>query len=426
MAAAPGQPEPDSNIFNPFCTPLYPVPIPCSSPDPPPSDSDFARYLLRRSDQDDNTSQLIAVLLGLRSLVVQQKTELAEYRIVEESHIGQIMKICEFLYSPTFRVPISLRATAVQHIKFHRKVIKRCQAVIAIYEKNIQTIDAFVTFVMSLPGCDGVVDLDRFLMEDVIQPEFAWAEIQRCNTVLRPLDLQKLPPFCEFMNPLSTAGRIILDFLRNIPRLTYSQVRSMFDPFPASLRTLLFDLAWQQVKYPFVKSPRGLTLPRIFDLSISVLDPVFLPERMGRMTFAQVGGKRSPFKHAINSLFLMLVLTDPFVIADCFWDFIQQLGILVQALAVGSGLDPVDVEVGFDQIFPYLTICVIGFGIDEILDVMSFTGAFLKDAAGMGTTEFAMSHCLGLLSHIRGLDAKELRLATQGRGDSGCHHPACS
>jgi hypothetical protein len=368
----------------------------------------------------------MAVLSGLRSLVVHQKRELAQSRSVEGSHIGRMMKICDFLSSQTFQVPMTLRATAVQHIKYHRRAIKRCQKRIAVYEKNIRMLDAFIAFVMSLQGCDGAVDLESFLTVHVTQPESAEAEIQRPNAVLKPLDLQKPPPFCEFMDPLSATGRIIPDFVRNVPRLTYSQVLSMFAPLPASLRTFLFDLAWRQVAYPFATLPTDLTLPRIFDLSISVLGPAFLPERMAKMTFSQVGSKRSPFKQPIISLFLMLILTDPFVIADCFWDFIQQLGVLVQALAVGSGLDALNVEVGFDQIFPYLTICVIGFGIDEILDVMSFAGAFLRYAEGMGATQFAMAHCLGLVSHIRALDAKRLRLAGEGRGDSVCRDPACS
>jgi hypothetical protein len=138
------------------------------------------------------------------------------------------------------------------------------------------------------------------------------------------------------------------------------------------------------------------------DLSPLVFKPPFMPEGLKMTSFAELNILEKPFGKACENFFLMLVQTDPFVAADELWNVIQNLSCLIL-----SFVEDDDEEIGFDEIFPYLLVAVFVFGIDEILDVMEWIGNFTDFA--VGTTQFAMTHCIGILRRIGGIDEKELR-----------------
>jgi hypothetical protein len=138
------------------------------------------------------------------------------------------------------------------------------------------------------------------------------------------------------------------------------------------------------------------------DLSPLVFKPAFMPEALQRASFAELNMMETPLKRICEKFFVMLVQTDPFVAADELWNVIQSLSDLICVFANDE-----DEEIGFDQIFPYLLVSVFVFGIDELLDIMNWTGNFADFA--VGTTQFAMTHCEGVVRHIGGISEDGLR-----------------
>lgn len=185
----------------------------------------------------------------------------------------------------------------------------------------------------------------------------------------------------------------------------------------ARIEQLLFDLAWQKKPFPFgIGNNRKMghrikpKLPVTPDMFPAVIGSALLPKEWAYTSFSSLNGMAWPLKPAVDLIFNMFILTNPFEIAQCFWDMIQATAQCMQKiLVINEGINPDDVEIDFDSLFPMLMICVFTFGLDEWLDNAIFTISFNEQVPDDPQLQFSMTYLEGLLTHIMALDPKALK-----------------
>ena len=220
--------------------------------------------------------------------------------------------------------------------------------------------------------------------------------------------------FFNILHPLSKKGKIIKRFEERVDRLSYEDVYTIIQHLSddrsevAKVEQLLFDLAWQKKDYPF-----GLVqetpLPSKGDLFPAVVGDTVVDRQYAFIPFSTLNGMDWPFKPAVDKIFEMMILTNPFDIARVFYDVIHQAAECMESVLVAGGMDPDDVEIDFDSLFPILMICVFVFGVDEWMKVALYTLSFNEQAANDPQLQFAMTYLEGLMTHIMALDTNKLR-----------------
>ena len=117
-----------------------------------------------------------------------------------------------------------------------------------------------------------------------------------------------------------------------------------------------------------------------------------------------------PFKTVVDMLFEMLILTNPFDIAHVFWDVIQEAAkCMSKLLVIYKGVNPEDVEIDFDSLFPVLQICIIAFGCEEWMSIALYTMSFNENVSDDPQLQFAMTYLEGLVTQLMGLDEQAIK-----------------
>ena len=121
-----------------------------------------------------------------------------------------------------------------------------------------------------------------------------------------------------------------------------------------------------------------------------------------------------PFKTAVDILFDMTILTNPFSIARIFWNMIQETAqCMKKILVVNKGVPAEDVEIDFDSLFPLLIICVLTYGSDEWMQIALYTMSFSEYVDDDPQLQFAMTYLEGLVTQIMAIDVPILRKKAQ-------------
>ena len=220
--------------------------------------------------------------------------------------------------------------------------------------------------------------------------------------------------YFNLMHPKSKTGQIIQRFEEKVGELTYEDVYHIIghlseneDDF-SRLEDLLFDLGWQKQPFPFGFA-RMCKLPTKGDFFPAVVGDTLVDEEFAFIPFNVLNGMDWPFKSAVDMIFDMLILTNPFRIARVYWDVIQEAAQCMQKVLVNRGKDPDEIEIDFDSLFPILMICVFAFGSDEWMRVALYTISFNEQVDDDPQLQFAMTYLEGLITHIMALDKAKLR-----------------
>ena len=306
---------------------------------------------------------------------------------------------------------------------YYRKQMKiekwRSEAV----KRNIERTVNFIEFLKGMDK-DGdllpVVDVRRFELsfEDICEKANKLSrQVAILATKRRELVEQKPGTgdwYFNILHPKSKTGKIIKRFEERIELLTYEDVCTIIQHLSsansdfARLEQLLFDLAWQKRPYPF-GLVRETPLPTKGDFFPAVVGKTVVNQEYAFTPFSVLNGMDWPFKTAVDKIFEMMILTNPFSIARVFWDVIQEAAQCMQKVLVDGGMNPDDVEIDFDSLFPILMICVFAFGIDEWMTVALYTISFNEQVNDDPQLQFAMTYLEGLITHIMALDKKKLK-----------------
>lgn len=362
-------------------------------------------------DYDNQQSNLDFVLSGTEELMSKMREELGFYLSLSSK---EMQKMCDLIYNPIQSTRIYFIA---KKLYGHFQVEKYRQHILQL-QNNIRIIAELEDFIKQSekkPYVDFLLFQKAFLCGDKKIRE-ASDKAEQFENYLN--SLPEMPNKIDwtylFLDTSNKTGRIMHRLKTNIGEMTYYDIEVIIKALcndktqVPRIRQLIFDLAWQQYIFPFVEV-LIMELPNIFDLTPRIFTPPFLSDQVLDTPFSTLNSTDWPFKNTSENLFLLLIETDPFIIADKVWDIISQITQITNQIVIDSGGDPADADIGFEVLFKYLLVIVFAFGVSEILEVMSFCGLFYEFTdCEDSQRQFAMTHCNGLVKYISSMNSVEL------------------
>jgi hypothetical protein len=225
----------------------------------------------------------------------------------------------------------------------------------------------------------------------------------------------------DLLHPLTKTGQIILRFEEKVHLLTHGEVFSIAQRLKTiakdiDIEGLLFDIAWSHIPFPFgvtsLRTPHT-AIGSMSDLFPAVIADTNLDEKWAMMPFSILNGASWPFKSAVDALWEMMIHTNPFEIARAYWRVIEKVSQCMERMLMAQGRPAEDIEVDFDALFPLILICVFTFGVDEWMEVTTYTLSFMEHTKGDLQLGFAMTYLEGLVTQIIALDPIDLRRKAQ-------------
>jgi hypothetical protein len=317
----------------------------------------------------------------------------------------------------------SQRKVAALLIIMHRKQMRICKLQSEKLQRNIGRTVNFIEFLKNLEKRREVlpaVDVDGF--RNSFEPGHPRLQkLQRQVRILRnhakelvPLKKGSGDWYFNLLHPESKSGKTILRFEERVQDLSYDGVCEIIEYLSDNkgdferLEQLLFDIGWQRKSFPFGLY-RKAELPMAGYIFPEVIGDTLIDREWAFTPFDTLNGMDWPFKSAVDMLFEMMILTNPFQIARLYWDIIQEAAKCMQNVMVRSGVRSEDVEIDFDSLFPILMICVFVFGIDEWMQVALYVISFNEHVSDDPQLQFAMTYLEGLVTQILALDKEDLR-----------------
>jgi hypothetical protein len=128
--------------------------------------------------------------------------------------------------------------------------------------------------------------------------------------------------------------------------------------------------------FPFLAPFDTREIPSLASIVPKVFNPPFLTDPWVMTTFDELSGKKWPLKPAVEALFPILILTNPFQI---------------------------------DQMFSLMLVCIFASGFSELTEAIRYSFGFREYVKGDAHKQYAMSHMEGLCSHLGQLNYSDLR-----------------
>ena len=317
------------------------------------------------------------------------------------------------------------RKNAVLHLIYHKKKGKNSLLKSRVIRKNMEKTAMFIEFLKNLIKKDGIllpaIDFDSFQnsLEDFPKKcQELNKFVDRIQPHLKEIEEEKpdsMEWYDKILHPDTKSGKIICEFENRINEFGFDDAYSIIEFLSKKnnlkiqdVEQLIFDLAWVKRPYPFVKVKKA-KLPASGDLFPAVIGKTLIPDEFAYTPFSTLNSMQWPFKSAVDLIFGMFIQTNPFSIAQTFYDVIQEAAKCMQkVMVVDKGIRSEDVEIDFDSLFPILMICVFVFGIDEWMDVAIYT-MFFNEVSNDSQIQFSMTYLEGLVTHITALDRKSLK-----------------
>jgi hypothetical protein len=360
------------------------------------------------------------------------KVQLNESVLLRSDHHEQKEQVYSRILSLR-RIGIeSQRVNAAIHIIYHQTQMKLYQVMSKRLQRTLELVISFLEFLSHLPETFSLlpqIDVAGFQKSFEKPDEHSFVLEKRVNYLRAHLkDLVEQKPttgdwFFDLLHPQTKTGQVIQRFEERIESLGYEDVLKILKHLakgkPRSefhkLEALLFDLAWSKRPYPFgfsgTKSVPGNRhfLPVKGDLFPAVIGADIVDPEFGFTPFSTLNGLNWPFKSAVDMIFEMMILTNPFDIARVYWNVIQNVAECMQRVLVLKGMNKDDVEIDFDSLFPTLMVCVFAFGIDEWMQVSLYAISFNEHVMDDPQLQFTMTYLEGLVTQIIALDKEALK-----------------
>jgi hypothetical protein len=314
-----------------------------------------------------------------------------------------------------------LRKQAVILLKLHSTKGRMERLKTHLLQTAIERAVLFIEFLRDLTVTPlPAVDVNRFRETlELRSPELNLlnVRIRRLETACKPLQEPKIGSggwYYSIIHPKSKGGKILARYEQRISELRYEEVYGILDhlsPADADFKRtedLMFDLAWQQMQYPFGMVMK-LTLPLSGDFFPPVMGPTVLDADYGYFTFSELHCMEWPFKASVGLLFEMMLLTNPFDIGRTFWSVTQEVANAMRQMMAKEGENPDEVEIDFDSLFPVVMVCVFVLGLDEWLHVASYAMSFSEHASADPEVQFAFTYLEGLITQIVAIDVDAAR-----------------
>lgn len=371
-----------------------------------------------KSSKDD----LMSISAALNAQMIKEKSDLDDVLEELSRHSNNICEISDTLVQHKLYDLRFIRKNGIKATLFEEIAIERCDAMLDVTRYNIHIIDDFQEFLKQIKNTSKSfpkINIDAFLNKCIKQydPKIISKYDKQLDTLasqIKPLNCSKGDSVSQFLSPETKSGRIVSRFVNRVKEMNYSDfdvVLTAITPNPhlfATIRTIMFDIAWQMQPFPFA-SVSHLQFPKIFDLTPRSVNPPYLQDKYLDSSFSALNSTDWPFKFTYLDFFVLMCIRNPFSIANKFYQIIQNIANVIQDLAVTVGGKDVDsVEIDFDTLFAHLLVCIIAFGCPGLLDTLEYCSKFI-DYATDAHQQFAMTHCAGIIQHIKSNTTEAIR-----------------
>jgi hypothetical protein len=299
---------------------------------------------------------------------------------------------------------------------------------VARAKTNLEILAEFHSYLGKLVDGRFNVAVDRF-MATLNRPSKLAFDIYRSRCVVvkpmaqRPIKIPLPDPkdtYDFFFHPANKTGQILQRLSHSIADITYPDLEVIQDALFESARDkeqltkavileILFDFGWSIIPYPYCPTFRAKPIPPVDRFVPKIFNPPFLSDECAMLMFGELGGRDWPLRSAVDLLFGLMILTNPFQIADQFFDVIQAIGKCVQRVLIHNGEEAKFVEIDFDQMFALMLVCIFTSGLSELPLAMTYSFNFREYAKADPHKQYAMSHMEGLCAHLNAIDYNELR-----------------
>jgi hypothetical protein len=309
------------------------------------------------------------------------------------------------------------------HLDFYENVV-------ALLRDHMTFTAEFLAFLGQF-GPDVDVDINGFLRSRPMTPmtpmtprslhQFAQREAKLKKQVERMLRVPRMvpDPKIAFFVGQTPAGQIVSRLLQQVQDIRYHNLcgiaNALLQKCPnkglfsiGELMDRLFDLGWTVTEFPYCDPFTHFRLPPTGAIVPKVFNPSFIAESWQLVPFELLAGRDWPLRPAVDQLFVIMILTNPFAIADQFYTMIEEIGRCVRRIFIRNEQETSFVEIDFDQIFVLMILCVLACGIPDILRPMKYASSFARFLKADPQKQYGMSHMEGLCAHLAYLDYAEL------------------
>ncbi|KAK8866720.1 hypothetical protein M9Y10_009687 [Tritrichomonas musculus] len=372
-----------------------------------------------KSNKDD----LVSIYAALNAQMIKEKGDLDDLLEELSSHSNNVCEISDTLGKHRLYDIRFIRKNGIKANAFEEIAIERCNVMLDITRNNIHMIDDFQEYLKKMESTTKPfpkVNIDAFLNKCIKQYDPAVIkkydrQLDILASQIKPLNSSKKgDSVSQFLSPESKSGRIVARFIKRVKEMSYSDfdvVLTAITPNQqlfGTIRTIMFDIAWQRQPFPFAEVSH-LQFPKIFDLTPRSINPPYLQDQYLDTSYSSLNSTDWPFKFTYLDFFVLMCIRNPFSIANKFYQIIQNIANVIQDLAVTvGGKDEDSFEIDFDTLFAHLLVCIIACGCPAILDTLEYCSKFI-DYATDAHQQFAMTHCAGIVQHIRSNSTETIR-----------------
>lgn len=348
----------------------------------------------------------------------------------------------KFQEMKVYREKLSKITDEIRKHRLYAKEIREAnRAMIAVQNGNLESLEQeckrtkanvdvfalFYDFLMQQPAESGYVDLRLFNKIEVkksVKDGYREAVTKYFEKVpvVKAVDSPPLEadPWSFFLQPSGQIGGMIERFVKGVDECGYDDIDVIADAIfrlqqkqgkftKDDIINMLFDIAWMYKDYPLTLVDVVMTIPKTQDLCPKVFIPPFLEEEWSIMTFGELAVSDWPLKIVVQELHTLMAITNPFDIADKFYEIIEKIGQCVQRFLIRRNKDAKFVGIDFDQLFVLMLICIFTTGIQDITKPMCYSFNFREYCSSDTKKVYAMSHMEGLCAYLVNVDYADLR-----------------
>ena len=372
------------------------------------NDINYFKYISKENDKSNSLYNLKASLTTILELMKTFNYEMLSYTDSRKEYLDRLKNISNMIKSIKTMPKNDCRTFFLKSIAALNYAIEYTEKEVERTQRNIAKAAQFHKFL--LPIKENVyVNVSQFVL-DVIEKSY--------DTTF----LYKLLPYCDLQNiKLTDKGRIIFQYdlidpetkngaivqrmLNKIDKMNSQDFLTIVDVISEEnqyneedVYHYLLDLSWQYKPYPFCLIV-PYHMPEIFYMTPKIFSPPYLKEPWLSMSFIDLCESDWPFKEISDAFITLMLLIDPFDMADTFWDIIQIAGNVISNIKGDE-----EKEVDFDELFTVLLASIFATNQRTLMFDFAYAISFSDEMNDSPKRKFAVSHMEGLYVHILELD----------------------
>lgn len=173
------------------------------------------------------------------------------------------------------------------------------------------------------------------------------------------------------------------------------------------LLELAFAYAWRSTEFPFLQKSSCFGLPTFCNVRVSLFQTPYIPEEYQVLHIGQLINSDWPYKPVVDDLTSLFFLINPMEMAKVLFDAMGKAGFCINKVVDKP------IEIDFDTIFPLILLCILASGILFEPRILYYVATIPQAYKEDSICQLGSSYAEAVITHILGLDEKELLIETE-------------